>query len=261
MKNFINEDSLRALHPRISDYIGKGRVDFSFQIGEAFRQTIDALRARGFKVRTLSKPLDLLRPYQSTTVQNFLTSSGALTAAKDFDFIEGIDGFNRFVVSISAATFGAKVAYIFTLEGSDDQGVDSASPPTTWRTLATLTAKSTGDFSARFDEETKWYRVRVAVSSTVGEPVDSEGTPAYSVTFTSWLQETSVERLTMYRALALIMASFSVDPADVWSQRAAEANSAFDTALKAISVNVDLDEDNVPTESEKKSGLGVTFSR
>jgi hypothetical protein len=261
MKNFVNEDSLRAFHPRISEYVGKGRVDFSFQIGEGFRQTLDALRARGLKARQISKPLDILRPYQSTAIQNYLTTSGTKTASEAFTFIEGLDGFVRFVVSVSALNVGNGEQYTFILEASDDQNVDLANPPATWREVARLTAKASGDLSTRFTDEGRFYRLRLVTATTGGPVQDTPAAASASVAFTAWLQETTVERLTTYRALALIMAAFSTDPNDVWAKRADESNQAFETALAGLAVNVDTDGDNVPTETEGKTGFGVVFGR
>lgn len=252
MKFFVDMDSLRAFFPRIADYVGSSSADFSFQIGEGRRQALDALRARGLKVRQIGKPLDLLRPYGSTETADGLTElEQTPPAAKECTFIEGLDGFNRLALLVTFTTLASGKQLKAILQGANDVEASLEDPPASWETIATLAISGSGDASILFEEEFRWYRLILSPDADL----------AASVKISAWLQETAIERLCIYKTLAIIMRGISKDPQDIFSARATEMEQAFETALSAITVSVDSDNDNVPTEGEQTSGGGVAFSR
>lgn len=251
MKTYVNEDSLRAFFPRITDYLGSARVDFSFQIQEAFRQTLDALRARGFKIRQIGTPLDLFRPYGTTLDSPDALISKTLTASAEELFVEGIDGFVRIVLAISAIKLSAgNESYSFELQGSQDLNATEADPPTGWVSISKLSAQATGDLTVVFTDEFRWYRL----VSTLGGTLPS-------ITLQASLLDTALDRLVSYKALQLIMSAFARQEGDIFSVRARDMASAFDNGIAALQIQIDSQEDNLPSEDEKTQAGGATFWR
>lgn len=250
MKTYVNEDNLRAFFPRISDYLGNQRVDFSFQIQEGFRQTLDALRARGIKVRQIGTPLDLFRPAGTSTTQHILTAK-TIAASEDESYVEGLDGYNRLVLAVSSIKLSAgNESYIFELQGSQDLSVDTSNPPANWSSILKLVPKGSGDLSATFSDEFRYYRLRSTLAGT-----------GPTITLQASLLETSLDRLVSYKALQLIMTGFARQDGDIFTKRAAEMASAFENGIAAVEVQVDSQEDNVPSEEEREQAGGPLFWR
>lgn len=242
MNSYVTDNDLKVFHPRILEYLPPGRTSYAPQITEAHQQVIDALRARGVKATRIGKPIDLNRPAGSTAEAHALVAV-THAASTDLEFVEGIDGFNRLVVAV--ASLAGSGTYLVHLEGANDL----VTPPTHWERIASMVPTAAGEMTVRFVNEHRYYRL---VTTLAGE------TP--SLTFTAALVESYPDRLTMYKALAMISRDYSRQPGDAWDARAKEFSALFEAALQSVIAVVDTDESNTPEVTEQVQQQ-ATFSR
>lgn len=243
MRNFVTDDELRAFFPRITEFLSSGKVDFSGQISEAFRQTIDAIRLKGVESRQICLPLDLLRPAGSTGNVNQLASV-TKAAGYSAEYMEGKDGFSRVAVEVSALTISTNEAYTVALEGSRDVDVSVSAPPANWTLIWKSDVKRLGMLTAKFLDEYPYYRVVLTATGT-----------SPSITFTAGLYETWIDRLVTHKALSNIFADFSKVSDDIWSRRSGDEETQFQNALQTARIFVDLDGDNLPDAEANEGGV------
>src|SRR3990167_8836540 len=101
LKNFVVDASLKKHYPKLANLIWSTQSDYSTQITEAFNIVLDDIRARELEARNLMIPLDLKKAADSTADQDLILTSSTETATTTTDHINGISGFNRFVVNVS----------------------------------------------------------------------------------------------------------------------------------------------------------------
>jgi hypothetical protein len=252
MQCYVTTDDLRTFYPRITDYLGKARVDYGWQITEAYRQVQDALRSRGFKLNQVGKPIDILRPYQSSSIVNTLTSDTLAVSGTTYKtFMQAIDGMNRMVINASTLVLNgaSPETYVIKLQGSNDQNVDLNNPPQNWTDVLSIAVKNTGETTAVFTNEMIFYRLALILAGS-----------APNITYTAALYDTWIDRVIIHKALAMIFRDFAKQDGDLWDRRAHQEEGFASAGLESASVNVDLDQDNIPEEQERRDA-GVQFSR
>lgn len=244
LKNFILDADLLRYYPLLENYKPLTQDDYSPQITEAFNIVNDDLYNAGFKPRQLMLPIDLLRAANSSALQNTLTpSTDSANASKTH--VNGLSGFRRFCVKASALTGSQKV---FTIKGSNDQGVTDSTEPSNWDTIESVTLDAVGEESVVVEPEYKYYKVEVATTSG-------------SVTWTAGLYEVWADRLIIHKAVELIGISNRKEKDDFMDMMAANAGSLYESALSSAKMYVDSNDDNLPSGDESENTAQPEFFR
>jgi hypothetical protein len=236
LRNFIITSDLQKYDTSILKYLPTGQADWSTQIAEAFELVKDKIRARDIVVRNLGIPLDLNRAVTDTTKQDALKSLNKI-ATYNGTHIDGVDGFRRFVVDVTAITGSS--GYVFNLQGSNDQTVNATTEPVNWKTIATLTPTMVKEYSIVFSDEYKYYRLNLVITA---------GTP--SVTFTASIVETYQDRWIVWLALSLIYEMMAKTPDDVWMRKSNDAMIMFQNAFDTYKFILDSDDDNLVDDDD-----------
>ena len=177
-------------------------------------------------------PLDLKRAATATGYQHILTSS-AETATTTSTHIDGVSGFNRFVVVVSAIT--GTSGYSIQLQGSNDQAIDDATEPLNWTNVGSaIEPTATGTTSGVIQTEYKYYRY---IHTVTGSPK--------SLTYTAALYETFPDRWIIHKALELIFRDMSKQVGDIFDERCKVHASLYGQALQSYKFTVDGNDDNL----------------
>lgn len=243
LKNFVTTDDLKKHYPNIGSYYPTGYSDYSTTINEAFELVNDEFIAKGYEPRRLMLPLDLARAASSTDDQNVLTSISA-TAAVDKTHIDGVAGFKRCVLVVTAWAGSTVIRW----EGSNDQDIDDDTEPTNWTVIKSWTITATGTVSYVTTEEFHYYRIRV-ISVASG-----------TTTFTAAIYEVYADRLILWKTLWMIFKYFSKSPDDTWADKANEAKQNYETALESYKMMIDENDDNLVDPDQEKSSVSTQFT-
>lgn len=245
IRNFVTTTTLERYFPIITSYIPTGQTDFTEQINEAFEIVRDDLRARSMDIRRVGVPLDLKYAENNTDNHDGLISSTE-TATTTGLHIVGMNGFNRFAVSVSALT---STGYSIALQGSNDIDVSSDTEPINWDTIATVTPTTTGETVSSFTAEYKYYRY---VNTVTGS----------SITYTVALYETQYDRWIAYKALELICGFLTKRDDDIWTSHKKEFAAKYSACLDSYKISYDENDDNITDEEEAQAGsLQVRMTR
>jgi hypothetical protein len=230
--NRITTSDLKLVDGSIDKYLAKEQPDWQPQINEAFKVVKDKIRARGYDTRKLGVPLDLLRDPQSTALQNILTAQTRTTSGQN-RHASGLDGFDRWCLDVTAMTATAGSVTV-DLQGSNDNSVATSTDSTTmnWVTVETFIPTGVKEFSITVRSEFKYYRTKVTMSGG-------------SITYTSSMVETYIDRWTIWQALDLIYKSISKSPDDGWERKSDQAAIHFQLAFDSYKFTVDTDSDNL----------------
>lgn len=229
LKNRIVTNDLKRYDSSIEKWLPKEQPDWQPQITEAFEVVKDKIRARGYDTRILGVPLDLNRLLTSTASQNVLTPV-TRTVAYTGLHVNGFDGFNRWVLNVTTLTLAS--GYTFTLQGSNDIGITATIEPTNWSNVVTVLPSKVEEYSQVIQTDYKYYRVVLAIV-------------AGSVTFTSSMIETYIDRWTIWQALSLIYQMISKSPDDGWMHKSDQAMINFQMAFDSYKFSIDANEDNL----------------
>ena len=232
LKNFVVDADLKKFYPKLANYIWSTQSDYSTQITEAFNILLDDIRSRELEARTLMVPLDLKRAANSTADQDVLLTSSAETATTTSTHIDGIDGYKRYVVNVSAIT--GTSGYAIKLQGSNEQGINDATEPTNWTDIATISPTATGETSSVIQNEFKYYRYVNTVTA---------GTP--SITYTAGLYETWIDRVIAHKTFEMIFRDFMKEAGDIWDERSKSHAAMYSQALQGHRFTVDADDNNL----------------
>jgi hypothetical protein len=229
LKNFVVDADLKKFYPKLANYIWSTQSDYSTQITEAFNILLDDFRSRELEARTLMLPLDLKRAASSTADQDVILTSSAETSTTTGLHINGVTGYNRYVVNVSALT---STGYAIKLQGSNEQGINDATEPTNWTDIVTITPTTTGESSSVFQAEYNYYRYVNTVTGT-------------TITYTVGLYETWLDRLIAHKAFEMIFRDFSKLPGDVWDERSKAHANMYEQGMQARRFTVDADDNNL----------------
>jgi hypothetical protein len=245
--NRITTKELLRVDGSIEKYL-KDQPDWQPQINESFEQVKDKIRARNYDCRNLGIPIDLNRDPESTSQQNSLATVTRTTSINSRHVI-GQDGFNRFVLNVSAIT--GESGYTIKLQGSNNLGVIPTTDSTTltWADVVSILPTSAKEYSAVVTMEYKYYRVVCTVPVT---------TP--SITYTASMVETYIDRWITWQAMWLIYTQISKDPNDIWNHKAENAMITFQTAFDSYKFSIDLNEDNLIESQNDIQGNTRTVS-
>ena len=234
LKNFVTDTSLKAFYPKLASYIWSTQSDYATQITEAFNVLLDDMRSREIEARRLMVPLDLKRAASSTADQDLLLTSSAETSTTMGTHINGIGGFNRYVVNVSAIT---STGYAIKLQGSNEQGINASTEPTNWTDIVTITPTATGESSSVFQSEFNYYRY---VNTVTGS----------TITYTVGIYETWVDRLIAHKAFEMIFRDFAKQPGDIWDERSKSHANMYLQALQSHKFTVDDDDNNLVNSND-----------
>mgnify|MGYP001570317093 FL=1 len=229
LKNFVVDADLKKFYPKLANYIWSTQSDYSTQITEAFNIVLDDFRARELEARTLMIPLDLKRAATSTANQNLLLTSSAETSTTTGLHINGVTGYNRYVVNVSAITGSS---FAIKLQGSNEQSINDATEPTNWTDIVTITPTAIGESSSVFQNEFNYYRYINTVTGT-------------TITYTIGLYETWIDRLIAHKAFEMIFRDFSKLPGDIWDERGKSHANMYEQAIQSRKFTVDADDNNL----------------
>ena len=248
LKNFVVQADLLKYYPKLASYLPSTQADWSTQITEAFNLLLDDVRAKEIEPRLMMIPLDLKRAATATSSQHILTSSTE-TATTTGTHIDGVSGFNRFTVNVTAMT-GAS-GYAIKLQGSNDQDISDSTEPSNWTDIATISPTAVGESSSVFQTEYKYYRYVNTVTA---------GTP--SITYTISIYETFADRLIIHKAMQLVGQGLTKEDNDRWDRVAQNAEQFYSNALQAYKFTIDSNDDNLVGEGEEQAdNMQVRFTR
>lgn len=231
LRNFVVQADLLKYYPKLASYLPSTQSDWTTQISEAFNIVLDDIRAREIEPRLMMIPLDLKRAETSTADQDTLTSSTE-TETTTGTHIDGVSGFNRFTVNVTAMT--GTSGYAIKLQGSNDIDVTDSVEPDNWEDIATISPTATGESSSVFQREYKYYRYVNTVTA---------GTP--SITYTAAIHETFVDRWVIHKAMQLIGQGLTKEDNDRWDRVAQTAEQFYNNAMQAYKFTLDSDDNNL----------------
>ena len=239
LRNFVVQADLLKYYPKLASYLPSTQNDWSTQITESFNIVLDDIRAREIEPRLMMIPLDLKRAETSTADQDTLTSS-AETETTTGTHIDGVSGFNRFTVNVTAIT--GVTGYAIKLQGSNDIDVTDSVEPDNWEDIATISPIATGESSSVFQREYKYYRYVNTVTGT-------------TITYTAAIYETFVDRWVIHKAMQLIGQGLTKEDNDRWDRVAQTAEQFYNNAMQAYKFTLDADDNNLigPGEDQDDS--------
>jgi len=244
IKNFVDDTDLQAQRTNIMSYLGSLKT-YSGKISLAFEMVLNDLRSREIEPRKLHIPIDLNRAHDSKDTHDILASLTKTASGDGADYAEGITGFRRFVVNFTAAS---GITGTFTLKGSNDTLVGSASP-SNWTSIVTLSFLESRTKSTVIIDEYKYYRISWTIAGT--DP---------SMQFTSGLYETCFDQLIIQKTFFLLYQEMSKSTDDIWYDNMHRADLAYESVMRSIKFIIDKNDNNVPEQvTEKRSG-DVSFS-
>jgi hypothetical protein len=233
LKNFVSTDDLVEYYPTIEDYLPSSQNDYSTQINEAFNLVLNDVRSRSIDARFIHQPLDLKRAATATSEQDTLTSSTETTSTTG-THIDGQQGFRRFVVNVTAISGTPTIA----IQGSNDVNIQDSTEPSNWTAITSVSPTATGESTAVFYSEHKYYRYVSTIAS---------GT----ITYTAAIYETEFDVWTIYKTLHLIFKFLAKTPDDIWSERAKFYDSQYSSVVSGYKFALDSNEDNLIDESDE----------
>ncbi len=239
IKNFVTDVDIETYYRKIGKILKSGDTSFEVKRMQAFDLVLDDFRFRGIDARKLHIPLDLNRPTTTTTTQVNLIPF-TKTATFTSEYIEGQQGFKRFVIGVSAITSGSVISYSIKFQGSND----SERAETNWEDIGTCTLTATGNTKAVIQVEYLYYRYILTIGA------------GGSITFTCGLYETYIDRLIINKTLELIFFEMIMTAGDVWDIRCQQAKTDYELVMQTAKYYIDTG-DNLPSE-EEDTGINPT---
>lgn len=206
--------------PFLAKIYDTGQTDWTNHFEDALTELIEDVRSMNFNVRKLCKRLSL---------ESSVTKTAAFTGTKSSE-----DVLQRIRVVINATAKVTSGTIVFTLQGTNDSSSE------TWTDVQTINVTATGITSALIDVIYKFYRINL---TSMGDST--------SITYSSYLIETTFERLHLYKTMQLIYRSLMALDGDVWAAKMKEYNDLYLNRLQVANFAYDEDDDGSIEDIEK----------
>jgi len=247
--NFITDTDLLTYYPQLGKYIPNTQVDYNPQISEAFELLQADLFNSGIDVKLLGTPLDLLRPVNSTQIQNTLTEAliDYVDLPKTFDYVVRLQGYKRFCINVPFIFSGS---YIVSLYGSNDLNVSITSPPQNWSKIIDIEVSEQILYSKKFEHEYTYYRVEV-----------NSNNAQFSIKINTFLSETWIDKLIIYKALSLIGMANRKEQGDYSDLMYTNYDSLYQSLFAGVKMYIDANKNNLPESTEINNMKSIEFFR
>jgi hypothetical protein len=248
LKNYLDDEDLRAFFPNIQESIWNTQQDYSIQIDKAYDKLINDLYNVGIEPRLVMPHLDLKLASTETIRNSPLTISTETTSTTGSAYIS--TNYRRMVLNVTAHSGSNTVK----LQGSNDlTGDNNSVPDNSWEDvpLATITIAADDEvgqpWTEKFRTQYRYYRY----VSTIG------GSLTYSIS----LVETVFDDIIAYGALYLIFRDWTKETGDIWDLRSQQCEKDYFETIKGLKYTYDANADNVVEGEVVSPTFTIGFDR
>lgn len=213
IESFLTHADVVKGEPALDDYLREDQTSFDEIIEEARTDMMKDLIDMNFQIRKLCKRLSL---------QTSVTKTAAFDSdLSDEDFAQRL----RLVIDVTDKTGTA----VFDIQGTDDDGT------TYYDILTSITISETGKQSFLLTQLYKKYRLKLISIGT-------------TITYSSYLVETSLEKLHLYKTRAKIYESLRALAGDHYQGKAESYMQMYEKMLSDTRLYYDDDDDGEISE-------------
>jgi len=226
LTNYITDTDLKKYHPNLSKQLWLNTSSYSTQINEAFERVLTDIVNKGFNPRKIMLPYDLKR--ETGTLNNAFPHSSIETTSTTGSSFELDVLLKRFVVNVTTITGG----WTIKLQGSNDNS--------SWEdiTNATLTFANSGSQNVIYEGQYKYWRY-ISIENSAG-----------SITYTVYLEDTSFDKLIIYKIFQMIFTDFRKAQNDVWDLLVIDYEKQYDVLMNSLKFMYDEDDSGTIDSTE-----------